>query len=49
MMGRAAGVGAVGAQLPVSPPVIFYVPRDDGIEVVRVLHSARDIGAIFDE
>lgn len=24
-------------------------PQDDGIEVVRVLHSARDIESIFDD
>ncbi len=29
--------------------VIFYVPLEDGIDVVRVLHSARDIDAVFDE
>ena len=27
--------------------VIFYVPLDDGIDVVRVLHGARDIDAVF--
>ncbi len=27
--------------------VIFYVPLSDGIDVVRVLHGARDIGAVF--
>jgi toxin ParE1/3/4 len=27
--------------------LIFYKPVDDGIEVVRVLHSARDIEALF--
>lgn len=27
--------------------VIFYLPIDDGIDVVRVLHSARDIDAVF--
>lgn len=29
--------------------LIFYRPVEDGIEVVRVLHSSRDIAAIFDE
>jgi toxin ParE1/3/4 len=29
--------------------VIFYVPIQDGIEAVRVLHAARDIAAIFEE
>jgi toxin ParE1/3/4 len=27
--------------------VIFYTPIDDGIDVVRVLHSARDVDAVF--
>jgi toxin ParE1/3/4 len=27
--------------------VVFYLPMSDGIDIVRVLHSARDIEAIF--
>lgn len=27
--------------------VIFYMPVQDGIDVVRVLHSARDVDAAF--
>jgi toxin ParE1/3/4 len=27
--------------------LIFYLPRSDGIEIVRVLHGARDLDAIF--
>lgn len=27
--------------------LIFYRPAEDGIEIVRVLHGARDIGSIF--
>ena len=27
--------------------VIYYVPCDDGIEVDRVIHGARDITALF--
>ena len=27
--------------------VIFYVPLDDGIDVIRVLHGSRDIDALF--
>lgn len=27
--------------------IIFYRPLDDGIEVIRVLHSSRDLGIIF--
>ncbi len=29
--------------------LIFYRPADDGIEIVRVLHGARDIDRIFAE
>jgi toxin ParE1/3/4 len=29
--------------------VIFYQPTADGIEVLRVLHGARDIHLVFDE
>lgn len=32
---------------PVGRYVVFYVPLDDGIDVVRVLHGARDIDAVF--
>jgi toxin ParE1/3/4 len=28
---------------------IFYAPLADGIDVVRVLHGARDIDALFDD
>jgi toxin ParE1/3/4 len=28
---------------------VFYSPIEDGIDVVRVLHSARDIDAVFGE
>ena len=39
---------------PVDRYVVFYRPQDDGIDVVRVLHSARDIESVsengrFDE
>jgi len=27
--------------------LVFYIPRTDGIEVVRVLHGARDLEALF--
>ena len=27
--------------------LIFYAPVDEGIDVVRVLHSARDVDAAF--
>jgi toxin ParE1/3/4 len=29
--------------------LIFYRPTETGIEIIRVLHSARDIDRIFDE
>jgi toxin ParE1/3/4 len=29
--------------------IVFYRPLADGIEVVRVLHGARDIGAVLAE
>ena len=28
---------------------IFYLPFDDGIDVLRVLHSSRDIESIFED
>ena len=34
--------------LPVSNYVIFYRPVPDGIQVIRVLHGARDIPMLFD-
>ena len=34
---------------PVGRYVVFYRPQDDGIEVVRVLHSARDIESIAED
>jgi toxin ParE1/3/4 len=33
---------------PVGRYVIFYMPLGDGVEVIRVLHSARDIDAEFE-
>jgi toxin ParE1/3/4 len=32
---------------PVGRYLIFYLTIDDGIEVVRVLHGARDLPALF--
>lgn len=29
--------------------LVFYRPTRQGIEVLRVLHGARDLGALFDE
>jgi plasmid stabilization system protein ParE len=28
--------------------LISYRPVDDGIEVVRIIHAARDIGSVLD-
>ena len=35
--------------LPFGRYVILYLPLADGIDVARVLHSARDIEAIFEK
>ncbi len=35
--------------LAVARYIIFYFPIEDGINVVRVLHGARDLDAIFQE
>ncbi len=35
--------------LPFGRYVIFYLPRNRGIEVVRVLHGARDLTPLFGE
>ena len=34
---------------PVGRYVIFYLPRSRGIEVVRVLHGARDLKPLFEQ
>jgi len=34
---------------PIGKYVIFYVPRSRGIEVVRVLHGARDLKLFFEQ
>jgi toxin ParE1/3/4 len=33
---------------PVGSHVIFYCPSSDGIEVIRILHGARDFQDIFE-
>lgn len=33
--------------LSVGAYLIFYLTRDDGIEVIRILHGARDIPRLF--
>ena len=47
-MGRARDELAPDVRsFPFGRYVIFYMPLDDGIDVVRVLHGARDIDAVF--
>ena len=33
---------------PVGNYIVFYLPANDGIEVVRVLHGARDVPKLFE-
>ena len=48
-MGRARDELEVGLRsFPVGHYVIFYAAIESGIEVLRVLHSARDVEAIMD-
>lgn len=48
MMGRARDELAPGVRsFPFGRYVAFYMPLDDGIDVVRVLHGARDIDAVL--
>lgn len=50
LMGRARSELAEGIRsFPMGRYVVFYMPLHDGIDVVRVLHSARDIDALFGE
>ena len=48
-MGRARDDLSLGLRsMPFGRYVIFYEPLPDGIDIVRVLHSARDIDTVFD-
>jgi toxin ParE1/3/4 len=48
MMGRVRDELEPGMRsFPFGRYVIFYMPIDEGIDVVRVLHGARDIDAVF--
>ncbi len=48
MVGRARDELAPGVRsFPFGRYVVFYVPLEDGIDVVRMLHGARDIDAVF--
>jgi len=49
-MGRARHELVVDLRsFPFGRYVIFYMPIEGGIDVVRVLHSARDVDAAFGE
>jgi toxin ParE1/3/4 len=49
-MGRSRPELAVDLRsFPVGRYVIFYLPRPRGVEIVRVLHGARDIESILQE
>ena len=50
LMGRTRTELAANVRsFPFGRYVIFYEPIEDGVDVVRVLHSARDIDAVFGE
>jgi toxin ParE1/3/4 len=50
MMGRArAELGAGIRSFVHGKYVVFFSPLPDGIDVVRVLHGARDIDEVFDQ
>ena len=56
LLARQSGLGRRRAELaeglrsfPVWPYVIFYLPIRGGIQIVRVLHGARDIEGTFTE
>ncbi len=48
-MGRARDELALSLRsFPVGRYIIFYRPIEDGIEVARILHGARDLRSIFE-
>ena len=54
LLADAPGMGRARPELlsnlrsfPLGSYLLFYRPSDNGIEVVRVLHGARDIPALF--
>lgn len=50
LLGRARPeLGENVRSLPIGAYVLFYVPVSDGIELIRILHGARDIPARFKE
>jgi toxin ParE1/3/4 len=40
-------LGSKIRSFPIGNYVLFYQPIEDGIEIIRVLHGARDIEALF--
>lgn len=49
MMGRARpGLAPDLRSLPFRRYVIYYLPLHDGIDVVRVLHGARDVDGVLE-
>lgn len=34
---------------PIKSYIVFYQPIEDGIEILRVIHSSRDIEQVFDD
>ena len=50
LMGRARDELMPGIRsFPFGRYVIFYMPQPGSVDVVRLLHSARDVDAIFDQ
>jgi toxin ParE1/3/4 len=48
MMGRARPDLSLNLRsFPIDSYVVFYIPSVNGIEIIRVLHSARDMGELF--
>lgn len=48
MIGRAREEMARGMRsFPFGRYVVFYMPLDDGIDVIRVLHSSQDVDSVF--
>jgi toxin ParE1/3/4 len=49
MMGRARDALAPGVRsFAFGKYIVFFSPLPDGIDLVRVLHGARDIDEVFD-
>lgn len=46
-LGQASGVRPDLRHFPVNPYVVFYCPANDGIQVIGVVHGARDMDAVL--